>query len=145
MNTLNPVIPMLLLAAAITAGCGRDKSAEPSAAPSADAAGSKATDDKPFSKLQTETVPPPPVEAAKEYQRVVYRCGNGKELVLKLFDDQRARVEIDHETHVLRPVTTDNGTLFLGDFVNVRVIGEKATASRNGIVLMSNCQVQTAP
>lgn len=147
MNKLMAVIPALSMSAALLmTGCGSDKSAAPAADNKAGAAGAApANAARPFSKLQTETVPAPPTKEAKEYQRVVYACGNGRELVLKLFDDQRARVEIDHETHVLRPVTTDNGTLFLGDFVNVRVIGEKATASRNGIVLMSNCQVQTTP
>ena len=147
MNKLTAVIPVLSISALLLlAGCGRDKPATPAADRAAGSTGGTSSDAaRPFSKLQTETVPAPPATESKEYQRVVYACGNGRELVLKLFDDQRARVEIDHETHVLRPVTTDNGTLFLGDFVNVRVIGEKATASRNGIVLMSNCQVQTAP
>lgn len=143
MNKLNAVIPMLTLTAALLlAGCGGDQSAEPPASKTDDAASPA----KPFLKAPAEAAASaPPVDAAKEYQRVVYRCGDGKELVLKLYDDQRARVEIDHEIHVLRPVTADDGTLFLGDFVNVRVVGDKATASRNGIVLMSNCQVQTPP
>lgn len=143
MNKLNSVMPTLALAAALLlAGCGGDKSAGPPANKTDDAASPA----QPFLKAPAEVAAPaPPVDTAKEYQRVVYRCGNGKELVLKLYDDQRARVEIDHEIHVLRPVTADDGTLFLGDFVNVRVVGDKATASRNGIVLMSNCQVQNTP
>lgn len=80
----------------------------------------------------------------KEVQRVVYRCADGRELVLRLHDDQRARVDLDHLTHVLRPVPVDGGTLFLGDSINVRVAGQRATASRDGIVLMANCQAQLA-
>ena len=130
MNRLIRAIPLLSLAALLLAGCSGDKAADKQAGTSAAAAATAAP------------TPAEPAKNPKEYQRVVYACGNGQQLVLKLFDDQRARVEIDHETHVLRPVTTGDGTLFLGDFVNVRVVGEKATASRNGIVLMSNCQVQ---
>ncbi|WP_293369040.1 hypothetical protein [Nevskia sp.] len=131
MNPLIRVIPMLSLAAFALVGCSGDKPAD---------AGKAAGKAEP--QTLGEPAPILPVKDPKEYQRVVYNCGNNQELVLKLFDDQRARVEIDHETHVLRPVATDDGTLFLGDFVNVRVVGEKATASRNGIVLLSNCQVQ---
>jgi len=129
MNKLTGVIPMLFVAATGLVGCSGDKPA--------DAVKAKAAPE-----TQGEAAPALPVKDPKEYQRVIYNCGNNRELVLRLFDDQRARVEIDHETHVLRPVATADGTLFLGDFVNVRVVGEKATASRDGIVLMSNCQVQ---
>lgn len=128
MNSTTRVIPLLVLV--LLAACSGDKSADKAAT----------AKDKP--EARAEPAPILPVANPKEYQRVVYNCGNNRELVLKLFDDQRARVDIDNETHVLRPVATDDGTLFLGDFVNVRVVGEKATASRNGIVLMSNCQVQ---
>ena len=123
--------PLLLcpLVVALLAGCSGDKPAD--AEKARDAADS-----------QGEAAPALPVKDPKEYQRVVYNCGNDRQLVLRLFDDQRARVDIDHDTHVLRPVATDNGTLFLGDSVNVRVVGEKATASRDGIVLMSNCRVE---
>lgn len=143
MSKLDSMIPTLALTAALLlAGCGGDKSAEPAGRKTGDAASPA----RPFLNAAAEAAAPAaPADEAKEYQRVVYRCGNGKALVLRLYDDQRARVEIDHEVHVLRPVTADGGTLFLGDFVNVRVLGDKATASRNGIVLMSNCQVQTTP
>ena len=80
----------------------------------------------------------------KEVQRVVYRCADGRALVLRLHDDQRARLDLDHETQVLRPVPVDGGTLYLGDHVNVRIAGDRATASRDGIVLMANCQAQPA-
>jgi hypothetical protein len=83
-----------------------------------------------------------PAAEPKEIQRVSYRCADGRELLLRFHEDQRVRVELDHETHVLRPVTVDGGTLFLGDYLNVKVNGERATASRNGIVLLANCQVQ---
>lgn len=130
MNHLSRLIPMLT-SALLLAACSGDKSADKDAAPAGAAP-----------EVLGEPAPILPVKDPKEYQRVIYDCGNDRELVLKLFDDQRARVEIDNETHVLRPVATDNGTLFLGDSVNVRVVGEQATASRDGIVLMSNCQVQ---
>lgn len=86
-----------------------------------------------------------PVEAAKEVQRITYRCSSGRTLVLRLYDDQRTRLEIDHETHVLRPVPVEGGTLFLGDSINVKVNGDRLTASRNGIVLMTNCRAQLDP
>ena len=127
MNQLTGVIPLLTVAG--LAGCSGDKPAD---AVKANAA----------PETQGEAAAALPVMDPKEYQQVIYNCGNNRELVLRLFDDQSARVEIDHETQVLRPVATADGTLFLGDFVNVRVVGEKATASRDGIVLMSNCRVQ---
>lgn len=131
--------PAVLAVALLLAACGQDTppAEAPPAPASPDAGRAPASFGTPAPVL--------PVEEPKEYQRVRYRCSNGRDLVLRLYDDQRTRVEIDHETHVLRPVPVDGGTLFLGDSINVKVNGEKATASRNGIVLMTNCQVQLAP
>lgn len=140
MNLLRRAIP-LLVGATLLGGCGKSGDSAP-AAPSATPANPAAA---PFLKPSDAAVTPPAVAAEKASGREVYRCGDGRHLVLKHYDDQRVRVEIDHETQVLRPVATGEGRLLVGDFVNVRVVGDKATASRNGIVLMSNCQLQAAP
>lgn len=140
MNLLRRAIP-LLVSAALLSGCGASEDAAPAAPPAAPANPAAA----PFLKPSGSAGTPPAVVAEKESGREVYRCGDGRQLVLKHFDDQRVRVEIDHETQVLRPAATGEGRLLVGDFVNVRVVGDKATASRNGIVLMSNCPLQAAP
>lgn len=136
MNLLHRVIP-LLVGAVLLGGCGKSEDAVPAAPPANPAAA-------PFLKPSDAAGTSPAVVAEKESGREVYRCGDGRQLVLKHYDDQRVRVEIDHETQVLRPAATGEGRLLVGDFVNVRVVGDKATASRNGIVLMSNCQLQAA-
>ncbi|GAC1629871.1 MAG: hypothetical protein NVS9B10_21670 [Nevskia sp.] len=77
-----------------------------------------------------------------ETQRVSYVCADGSEILLKLFDDQRARIDVEGVEQVLRPVPTDDGTLFLGEEVNLRITGQQATLSRGGKFLESACTLK---
>lgn len=129
----------LVFFALVLAACS-DKKSEEQPAPKADSAPAAAP-----AKTSEPAAAPAVEHEPKEVQRVVYDCGGGKNISLRLFDDQRARVDIEGRTEVLRPVETQDGTLFLGDNVNVRVIGQQAIASRAGIVLLSGCKTQPTP
>lgn len=133
--TLNLPLAALLAATLMVAGCSDKKSNDAKTGAAADPVTAGA-------RLKGDVAPILPVDNPTEYQRVQYVCNGGQTMVLQFFTDQRTRVVLDGDTHVLRPVATEDCTLFLGDSVNVRVVGEKATASRDGIVLLSGCQVK---
>lgn len=130
----------LSLATLLLAACTKPQPAAPTpgSAPGPEPAASAAA------AATTPAEPAAPETPPQETQRVAYRCGDGSSLVLRLFDDARARIDVEGQEQVLRPVQTEDGTLFLGDEVNLRITGQEATLSRAGIVLKTGCKYQPA-
>ncbi len=79
---------------------------------------------------------------AKETGIRNFVCGPKLKLEVHDFDDGSARVSINSLVHTLRPANVEQGSLYQGDNVGLRIVDGVATASENGIVLFSGCKAQ---